>query len=170
VKGISTQAAVIIAGGLIGAGLIVGLRGRPSNAIPSSSDGTPRTAPSSAATGREEQRSASPSAAESTSASARDERARGAREEALKALTPQMAAFRRKCWEPSLKKAAEPPRVTLVLNYTFDADGEQLARGISDVAGASRPDVTNCVGMELQPISIPPPGARTYVEVPFTLP
>jgi hypothetical protein len=60
--------------------------------------------------------------------------------------------------------------VTLIVNYTFDADGKQLARGLSDVAGASRPDVTICVGAEIKPITVAPPGARTYVEVPFTLP
>src|SRR5207302_1830761 len=83
-----------------------------------------------------------------------------------KALAPQLVMFRQRCWEPSVKKAPEPPRVTLVVNYTFDADGRQLARGISDVASASRPDVTNWVGGEIHPIPIPPPGASTYDVAP----
>ncbi|MGK4003405.1 hypothetical protein WMF31_12320 [Sorangium sp. So ce1036] len=57
-----------------------------------------------------------------------------------------------------------------VFNFTFDARGRQLARGLIEDRETSRPEVTACLAAALPPIAIPPPGATVRVDVPFSLP
>jgi hypothetical protein len=113
------------------------------------------------------------------------DRAAVAREVAL-ALEGQRAAIVTRCWDPSVTRSPTPEHVDYVLNFTFDAAGRQIARGMSEGTAAapsrhtgpegasrgapSRADVTACLSMTLQPIAVTPPGASSYVEVPFGLP
>jgi hypothetical protein len=193
VKGISTQTAILVAGALVAGGvalgLAVGLRGHASKASETnvSHEVTARTdAPPAPASPTQDIAPSAPPAAKGTRArgnaalgsgeletpsfAATDARTRAVGADASRALSAQLPALRARCWEPARARAPEPASVTLVLNYTFGADGKQLARGVSDVPGASRPDVTRCVASHVSTIEVPPPGDRTYVEVPITLP
>ena len=55
-------------------------------------------------------------------------------------------------------------------NFTFDAQGNQLARGMMVDRATGRADVTTCLNGAVLTIHVPPPGASVAVDVPFTLP
>jgi hypothetical protein len=86
------------------------------------------------------------------------------------ALDAHRAALAERCWRPSFQRDPAPPVVKYVFNFTFDADGRQVARGVAEDRETARPDVTSCITTALPPLVIPPPGASMYVEVPFALP
>ena len=87
-----------------------------------------------------------------------------ATEAARSALEQQRALLMTKCGA-----ALGASRASFTLNFTFDAQGKQLTRGVvaDRDAGAG---VTTCVSNELPAIEIPGPGATVYLEVPFRLP
>jgi hypothetical protein len=154
------------AGSLIGLGLYLGLR-----------SGSATTAPIAAPLAGAAASAATPPAPAPMEPSQ-------ARAEAAKALEAQRARLTERCWKPSVERAPLPAKVEYVLNFTFDADGKQITRGTAEKlpgdggpfdprhppAQAGRPDVTACLSGALAPVTIPPPGRSTYVEVPFGLP
>ncbi|NUO47893.1 MAG: hypothetical protein HOV80_03455 [Polyangiaceae bacterium] len=75
-----------------------------------------------------------------------------------------------KCWNPSAKTDPEPKSVTYTLELTFDAEGKQIARGLSEPRGASRPAVPQCLQTELPNLTIDPPGVSVAFKVELTLP
>jgi hypothetical protein len=88
----------------------------------------------------------------------------------VKAIEAQREAMVEHCWNPSVAKQPTPPSMKLVWNFSFDANGAQIIRGVREDRATMRPNVRQCVEDLLQPIQIPPPGAGVYIEVPFTLP
>lgn len=170
---LSTPAAILISGALIAGAVFLGLRSRPST---SSSEGDrppissrPAAAPADGAQpgpGDVGSDLAPPAPAPVLGAASRDT----ATAQVVKAIEAQREAMIEKCWEPSVAKQSDPPSMKLVWNFSFDASGNQIIRGIREDRATIRPEVRQCIEDLLQPIQIPPPGAGVYVEVPFTLP
>jgi hypothetical protein len=167
---ISTQTAILIAGALMAGGLFFGLRGsRPAEpaaplqstalatnpaappaptALPSHALPTPQLGPPSSAP-------PAPTASTKPEVVAADAR---------KEIEKQRAALVKACFEPGAKK------VKITLNFTFGADGKQITRGVSEDRETGREGGGRCVSDKLEPITVPPPGANTYVEIPWELP
>jgi hypothetical protein len=59
---------------------------------------------------------------------------------------------------------------TFVWNFTFNAQGQQIARGLIEDRDAAVQGLGLCMTQRLPSISIPAAGVSTYVEVPFALP
>lgn len=85
-------------------------------------------------------------------------------------LERNRAAAVTRCVQPSLAKKPEPAQVKLLFNLTFDAQGKQIGRGVSEDRATSRPDVTQCVTDLLPTLQVPPPGMVVQVDVPWVLP
>lgn len=90
--------------------------------------------------------------------------------EAAAGLEAQRATFVKTCWEPAVRVQPKPPTMQLTYNFTFDAQGSQVVRGVSVGRATGRAEVTACLNGLVQPIHVSPPGATVYVEVPFSLP
>jgi hypothetical protein len=153
-----TPAAILLAGAFVGAGLFLGLRSRPVEypASPLDAQGaaeharTPRRPPPSQAL------AATPPVQVA--------------EQVKRVLDSQRAALVNKCWEPAIKTRPTPAEIKYVFDFTFAADGQQIARGVRADRATSRAEVTACVLAALTPVTIPPPGATTRVDVAFSLP
>lgn len=79
--------------------------------------------------------------------------------------------FKPRCWAPTLAAAPEPARSTYSVQITFDADGREIARGVSELRDTdSRSDVANCLGRSDLTLQIPPPGQIVSVVVPLHFP
>jgi hypothetical protein len=93
------------------------------------------------------------------------------REEVAKAAAAAIEARRaeivKKCWGRSPKDSS-PQKY--VFNFTFDAGGRQITRGVVEGPENRRPDVTRCMLETLPSLTLHAIGAVTYVEVPFSLP
>jgi hypothetical protein len=137
---ISTQTAILLGSVIIALGLYLGLRRAPEPPPPPS---VPAAAPA--------------------------DRSQVQRQvEATLAQHRKMLADR--CLAPSLAKKPEPRTVKYSLNYTFDASGKQIARGVTDNRENGRPDVTQCVLENLPMIEVSPPGQSTPLDVTLELP
>ncbi|AUX45071.1 hypothetical protein SOCE26_065520 [Sorangium cellulosum] len=164
---LSTSTAILLGSAMIAAAVYLGLRHGPSARDPEAHDPAARRderapgadAPAPGAT-------PAPSATPARSATPRDEVARRAAE----ALEAHRAALMQRCYTPAIAAQPERPVVKYVFNITFDAQGRQVARGVIEDRETARPEVTACLGTALPPLSIPPPGARVRVDVPFSLP
>ncbi len=88
--------------------------------------------------------------------------------EAKAALEAQKAAIVAQCLATPLNDG-KPPYVDYVFNFTFGANGQMLARGVSEDRETGRPAVTKCVLGALLPVIVSPPGQSVYVEVDFRL-
>jgi len=89
---------------------------------------------------------------------------RASAEAALSQLKPELQKV---CWQGSER----PERARFIFQSTFDADGKEIARGISDVRGFEAPNVGTC--LRRQPLDLrfePPPGRRVRVDVTLDLP
>lgn len=96
-------------------------------------------------------------------------RARGT-DNARLALEAMRDAMVRTCWTPLPASPSDPPQVQLKFSVSFSPQGERTALGISEIRGATRPGVADCLRkMALDP-KIPPPGGFLQADVPFTLP
>jgi hypothetical protein len=158
---ISTPTAILLGSVIIGAGLFLGLRGRsdpqPSGRAPAPS--AVQLAPPSPAIPAEPAQPLGPAADRSAVA----KQAEAAVAQHRKSLTDQ-------CLAPSLARKPDPPVVKYVFNVTFDAEGKQIARGVSEDREAARPEVTACVSEKLPTLTVPPPGQTVRVEIPLSLP
>jgi len=163
---ISTPTAILLGSVVIALGLFFGLRGRsdpqitqPQTTLPSAgqtSPPSPRQTP--------EVRPAEPAEPLPTvDLSVVRTQAEAALAKLKKDLTDQ-------CLKPSLAKQPEPKTIKFTFDYTFDKDGKQVGRGVSEDRATSRPDVTSCITEKLPTLSVAPPGQTTRVDVPFTLP
>lgn len=176
-KHVSTPAAILLGSGLIAAGLYFGQQ-RDHEAGPPPASASVPDLPGVAGPALPAARaSAAPGAATAPSqpppqplveppALAKNEVAR----RASAALEAQRAQLVERCWKPAVAKIPEPVHAKLVFSFSFDAGGAQTGRGVVEDRATSRADVTACVLSTLQPLSIPPPGAGAFVEVPFSLP
>jgi len=155
----ATPAAIVIAGALVGAGVYFG--GRRGAETP------PRDSPSAPAPALDPPRASPP--APPPVAPLPADKARVAADAAA-ALDEQRATLVEKCWAPSARAQPTPPSMKLTYNFTFDAQGNQLARGVTLDRATARADVTSCLNGAVLPIHVPPPGASVAVDVPFALP
>ncbi len=163
--------AIVVAGGMIGLGLYLGLRSagdRPELGSALAASNAPAVAPPSVETALVEAAPVAPLEVASASSSAH--RSRDVALEATAALDRQRKAIVAACVLPALAQQPEPPTVKLTFNFTFGEDGKQLGRGVAEDRATSRPEVTRCVVDRLNPISVSPPGQRFRVDVPWTLP
>ena len=152
---LATPISIVVAGAFVGAGLVLGLRGRqPEAPAPARASGPARARGVPAL-----EAPASPPVSQEKIAA-----------EAAAGLEAQRAALVKKCWHPSVLTQPTPTTMLLTYNFTFDAQGNQVLRGVSVDRATGRADVIACLNGLVQPIHVSPPGASTYVEVPFTLP
>jgi len=91
-------------------------------------------------------------------------------QQASEALSYQRTRLRDLCYRPAALAAGSGLSAIWTLNVTFDALGDQLARGVVEHRGTSTPDLTMCIGKETQPLSVPPPGRTIMVEIPLRFP
>lgn len=93
-----------------------------------------------------------------------------ATKQAADALAAHRPRLVKECWEPSVKKAAAPPKVTIPIRFLFDAQGKETSRGIGDAAEPGREDVVACVRAATFPISILPPGQIVGAQLALMMP
>ncbi|KYF66846.1 hypothetical protein BE11_00345 [Sorangium cellulosum] len=172
-KELMTPAAILLGSVFIAAGLYFGLQREapPAASNPASAEAAAASAttPASGAPAPAEAPAPPQPAPRATDASP-SELYKRVEADAIKALEARRSLFVKQCWEPSLKKSPTPARAKYLFNMTFDASGKEIARGISEVRGMDRPDAAQCLRMIPLGIGVPPPGARTAVEVEMILP
>jgi hypothetical protein len=162
---LSTQAAILIAGAFVAVGVFFGLRSRSSHDVHPSTAATRRQPnpdpvdPPSSVRPR-----AAPSPPPPSGAVDREEAARLAAAE----LEKHRKAIEAACLVP--EPGGKVPNVRLVFNLTFDANGQQLARGVTVDRRGGPAEVTACVQQKLPSLAIPPPGAVVAFDLEWTLP
>lgn len=168
-----TPAAILLGSLFIAAGLYLGLQRPPSApALPSVSVEAP-TARAGALPAPADDPAPSLPVAHPASAGASpltSELHKHVEGAAAKELEARRSLFVKQCWEPSLRKNPAPARARYIFNMTFDASGNEIARGISEVRGMDRPDAAQCLRMMPLGLAVPPPGTRVSVEIEMTLP
>ncbi len=148
-QGPAVPAAIVVAGGLIAGGVYFGLRSsRPALPSPPASEAALQSPPT-------------PPVEVSRAQVLAD---------ATAALEAQRTRVVADCWQPAAKAQGEPATMQLVYTFTFNAQGQQLARGVSVDRATGRPDVATCLSTAVHPLTIPAPGAPVSVDVPFRLP
>ncbi len=161
--------AILVGCGIIGVGVFFGLRSQhPPTTTASSSGQETSSRPAGATTPPVPTVPPQPSVHTTTKPQA-DQAA--AQTHALAAIAKEkVKTFVPKCWDPALKLEPNPAIAKYTFDVTFDAEGREIARGISDDRSAERRDVAICL-RELPPsMQIPPPGALVRVELPLTFP
>lgn len=149
----SVPTAILLASGLIAAGIFFGLRSMaPAPAKPTVE------APLVAATPEPVAAPTPVSTAELVA------------KQASEALSYQRTRLRDVCYRPAALAAGKPLSAVWTLNVTFDGLGNQLTRGVVEHRDTSTPDLTMCIGKETQPLSVPPPGRTIMVEIPLSFP
>ena len=157
---ISNQTAILLGSVIIALGLYLGLQRKPAEPPPPAAP-VVIDAPRAPAAVPEPDRPAPAAAHVDRSEVAKQVEA---------ALAKHKKMLVEKCFAPSLAKNPEPKTVTYAFNYTFDASGKQIARGIMESRENSRPDVTQCVNQNLPAIEVSPPGQSMPVDVTFVMP
>ncbi|WP_437718756.1 hypothetical protein WMF45_21455 [Sorangium sp. So ce448] len=172
-KELMTPAAILLGSLFIAAGLYLGLqRPPPPPALPSASvEASTAHAGALPATAGAPAPLPAPHPASSAGASPlTSELYKRAEGDAAKELEARRSLFVKQCWEPSLRKNPAPARARYIFNMTFDASGNEIARGISEVRGMDRPDAAQCLRMMPLGLVVSPPGTRVSVEIEMTLP
>jgi hypothetical protein len=189
------SAAIVLAGAFVGAGLYFGLRASSPQAVPSTASAFETSAPLSSSpsaqlpSGRGALRPSEvllvPGANAGPTPPIAPAEVQSSVERAVRARFDELRpSLRERCWEPSARSKAEPKAVRYDFNFTFDAGGKQLARGLrercpegveSTLAGkkarcAGRPDVRDCVTAALPAFEVPAQGTSVFVDVPLVLP
>jgi hypothetical protein len=86
-------------------------------------------------------------------------------------LRARMPRWIETCWNPAVAANPTPATSKHTINITFDAEGNEIARGISDVRDEpSRDDVGACLRADREPIRVPPPKQTIQVVVWLRLP
>lgn len=86
------------------------------------------------------------------------------------ALAYHRGALRQDCYLPAVFGEEPLPTVAFEFNFTFDPEGVQVARGLVEARGTSRPEITQCVLEKLPPLRIPRPGQVVAATVPLSFP
>lgn len=167
-RALSTPTAILISGALLAVAVFFGLRSRPSPDSPQtpSSSRSPMAPPTGLPP---EPRELAPPRAPSQPA-----QTQVSTELVAAQLTKAIEAHRKtiveRCWAPSFAKQPTPATTKIFINASFDANGQQLIRGIREDRELGRPDVRQCVTETLPLLQIPPPGANVFAEVELTIP
>jgi hypothetical protein len=161
-RSLSTPAAVLIGSVIIALAVVFGpmIRG-------DASDRAQPAAPPVTAAEPAPPRKEDPAAPPVTSAPASTEAVTA---EATKALEKLRKELLDRCWKPAVAKQPDPPTFKVTFNFTFDATGRQVARGAREDRATARPEIRECIDDVVSQITISPPGAAVYVQVPLTLP
>ena len=161
-------ASIVVAGGLVGAGLFFGLRARAPDAGPAGVGVAPvlvASAPSrtTPAPPPEEPARALPPGVTPEKQAAIDRRAA----EAVARERPRLV---RECWAPSAQKSAEPATLDVAVRFLFDKDGKQLDMSVADAADPRRADVTACVRRSGIVAAVDPPGTMVATQLQISFP
>jgi hypothetical protein len=162
-KHLSTPSAILLAGAMIAAAVFFGLRGRepPPGAPPvPPRSSSPEPVASAVSQGSTAQVPPPPAVADHAVVA----------EAAARELERHRAEVVRRCVAPALAQRPEPPHVKLTFDVTFDAQGRQIARGVTEDRATARPGVTACATDLVPELRVPPPGAAVLVELRWTLP
>jgi hypothetical protein len=170
---LSTPAAIVLAGGLMGLGLFFGLRDRspggpaprPAEPVVASGAHAEAAAPHTAAPPAEPPRPSPPPAPVDRGAMMR-----AVTQEVTAALDKEREALVAKCWTPNASTKPPPKPAKLAFDFTFDASGRQVARGVQEARGTGSPEITRCVLESLPMITVTPPGAPANASAVLTLP
>lgn len=166
-RSLSTQTAVLISGALIAVAVFFGLRTRPlppDTARPSGSS-APRGDTGPAGTAGAVPPEGAPSPSDSAAVSPEVVAA-----QVMEALKAQRKALVKRCWTTGDGGKSTTP-VTLHVNATFSATGQQLTLGLREDRATPLPELRQCVADALEPLEIPAPGAQVFVpDVVLTLP
>lgn len=157
---------------IVAVGAYLGLRDRanPDVSHSAGSSGAPTTAPIDSARAAAPPTRTDGASTPPPAPSATPELLKASALSASKALEKHKKHLVEKCWNPSAKANPEPKSITYTFDFTFDADGKQIARGLSEPRGASRPGVGQCLQSELPSLTIDPPGVSVAFKVEMTLP
>ncbi|WP_437767443.1 hypothetical protein WMF27_19115 [Sorangium sp. So ce281] len=171
-KELMTPAAILLGSLFIAAGLYLGLQRPPPPALPSASVETSaaRAGALPATAGAPAPSLPVPRPAPAGASPLTSELYKRVEGDAARELEARRSLFVKQCWEPSLRKNPAPARARYIFNMTFDASGNEIARGISEVRGMDRPDAAQCLRMMPLELIVPPPGTRVSVEIEMTLP
>jgi hypothetical protein len=91
--------------------------------------------------------------------------------DAAAALAAMHGELKKKCWEPAIAAQPAPARSKYLVSLSFDKDGREVGRGISEIRDAdSRPDVATCLRGVVAPLKISPPQQFVTVEIPLAFP
>jgi hypothetical protein len=168
-RALSTPTAILISGSLIAVAVYFGLRSRPSPPSPTDTQPTSSPAPDAPTVPPPTARETAPDRAPSQPAPAPPSSDLVA-SQLTKALEAQRKTLVERCWAPAVAQEPNPPTMKLFINASFDANGQQVIRGVREERETARPEVRQCVSDALKPLQIPPPGAGVFADVPFTLP
>lgn len=169
-NGSAMPLAIVIAGGLVGLGLYMGLRSSAPQAP------TAPAPPSAAKTAEAESKTADSKAPPTEPVPDKktgEELAtlqQTVERQALAAVEAKREEIVTKCWNPSAEKNPEPAKVNVGLSLSFRATGVVVASGTIANREAARHDMMDCIGAIAHGIEIPPPGQSISVEVYFDLP
>jgi hypothetical protein len=151
--GMSVPTAILLASGLIAVSIFFGLRAQ-APVVP------PTVAPPVTVAATPEPVVAAPPVSSSELVT----------RQASEALSYQRTRLRDVCYRPAVLAGGAQLSAVWTVNVTFDAQGNQLARGLVEQRGTSTPELTQCMGKEIQPLTVPPPGATIMVEIPLAFP
>jgi len=157
-KQLYTPISVVLGGTLIGAGLFFGLRESVASARlepPVESQVTP------------ELHEAAPAAAAATAAAAAPRDPSAAQRAAEQALESQRATVIASCIPPAARGGNAS---RLHINVTFDANGQQITRGIIPERGDPRRQLSECATDALAALTIPAQNAPATLDLLWVLP
>ena len=175
-RDLSLPAAVVIGSAIIGAGLYFGLRSQapatPAPAAGASDFGRPRDGAVAGTGAAAPPPALPPRGGGLVMPGAPEEvrqRAENAAREAL--LAEKKARFIPECWAPAIKKQPSPATSKHVFSIGFDAQGREMGRGLKEIRGQTRGDVSQCLRAFPMGLRIsPPPGVPIVVEIPIEFP
>ncbi len=169
-KPLLLPASIVIAGGLVGAGLFLGLRdrspdpGRPALTGVTLAPLAPAltVATSTAASATEPARTPPPGVSPEMQARL-DERAAAA----VARERPRLA---KECWEPSVRKNPAPATLAVPLRFLFDPSGKQIDFAVAEARDPNRRDVIECVQKAGLVVSAEPSGQMMATQLSLSFP
>lgn len=170
-NGSAMPLAIVIAGGLVGLGLYMGLR----SSAPQAPAPTAAASPAPAKTADVEPKAVEakappPPVPEKKTGEELATLQQTVERQALAAVEAKREEILTKCWNPSAEKNPEPVKVNVGLSLSFRATGVIVASGTIANREAARHDMMDCLGRIAHGLEIPPPGQSISVEVYFDLP
>jgi len=167
-----TPASILVGAAIIALGLYFGLRARaPATTAPSAPSPTsPSAEPSGSAAPVSSESARPPKSADAPAPVVSVQPRSVAQADAAKAIESLRQTIKLRCFDPHKSDPGAPPSVKFTYSGGFDAQGVEVARGISDMRGAFFAPVSKCARELPMDLKIPPPGANVSVEIPFEVP
>jgi hypothetical protein len=92
------------------------------------------------------------------------------RRHAANALSYHRSALRQDCYLRGVAGQPTPPTLVFEFNFTFDAHGVQVTRGLVEKGGKYPPAIAACMLAKLPPLRIPRPGQVVSTTIPLSFP